>query len=66
MQEVRSSNPPVVTGFCDPNKSRTRHHRNVKTNSVNPLHLIFSKVNEYVEKINKNKYLTLVPTNESK
>ena len=37
-----------------------------KINIVNPLYLIFSKVNVYVEKINKDKYLTLVPTNESK
>ena len=29
MQEIRSSNPPVVTGICDPNKSRARHHRNI-------------------------------------
>ena len=28
MQEIRSSNPPVVIGICDPNKSRVRHHRN--------------------------------------
>ena len=27
MQEIRSSNPPVVTGICDPSKSRARHHR---------------------------------------
>ena len=26
MQEFRNSNPPVVMGICDPNKSRTRHH----------------------------------------
>ena len=38
----------------------------VKINSVNPLYLIFSKVNGYFEEINENKYLTLVPTNESK
>ena len=25
--EFRSSNPPVVTGICDPIKSRARHHR---------------------------------------
>ena len=37
-----------------------------KIYSVNPLYLIFSKVNEYLEEINKNKYLTLVPINESK
>ena len=30
MQEIRSSNPPVVTGICDPNKSRARHHRSLK------------------------------------
>ena len=29
MQEIRSSNPPVATGICDPNKSRTRHHRSL-------------------------------------
>ena len=33
MQEIRSSNSPVVTGICDPNKSRTRHHRNLKLGS---------------------------------
>ena len=38
----------------------------VKINSVNPLYLIFNKVNGYFEEINGNKYLTLVPTNESK
>ena len=38
----------------------------LKTNSINPLNLIFNKVNEYFGEINKSKYLTLVPTNESK
>ena len=38
----------------------------VKINSVNPLYLIFNKVNGYFEEINGNKYLTLVPTNENK
>ena len=38
----------------------------VKTNKVIPLYLILKKVNGYFDKINKNKYLTLVPTNESK
>ena len=38
----------------------------VKINSVNPLYLIFRKVNEYLEEINGNKYLMLVPTNDSK
>ena len=38
----------------------------VKINSVNPLFLIFNKVNGYFEEINGNKYLTLVRTNESR
>ena len=37
----------------------------VKINSVDPLYLIFIKVNEYFEEINGNKSLTLVSTNES-
>ena len=37
----------------------------VKINSVNPLDLIINKWNEYFGEINGNKYLTLVPTNES-
>ena len=38
----------------------------MKINSVNLLYLIFSRVNGYFEEINKNKYFTLVPTNENK
>ena len=38
----------------------------VKMNSVNPLYLIFNKVNGYFEEINGNNYLTLDSTNESK
>ena len=26
MQEICSSNPPVVAGICDPNKSQAWHH----------------------------------------
>ena len=33
MQEILSSNPPVVTGICDPNKSRARHHRSLELGS---------------------------------
>ena len=33
MQDIRSSNPPVVTGICDPNKSRARYHRSLKLGS---------------------------------
>ena len=35
--------------------------RYVKINSASPSYLIFSKVNEYFEEINKSKYLMLVP-----
>ena len=38
----------------------------LKINSVNPLYLIFNKVNGYFEEINGSKYLMLVPTKESK
>ena len=38
----------------------------LKNYSVNPLYLIFGKVNGYSEEINRNRYLTLVLTNESK
>ena len=38
----------------------------IKINSANPLYLIFNKMNEYFEEIDENKYLTLVPNNESK
>ena len=38
----------------------------LKINSVNPLYLIINKVNGYCKEVNKNKYLTLAPTNESK
>ena len=37
-----------------------------KIYSVNLSYLIFNKVNEYIEEIIGNKYLTIVPTNESK
>ena len=42
-----------------------RDSKYVKTDSVNPLCLIFNKVNGYFEEINGNKYLTLVPTNKN-
>ena len=38
----------------------------LKINSLSPLYLMINKVNGYFKGINKNKYLTLVPTNKSK
>ena len=40
--------------------------KHLKIYSINPLYLMFNKMNGYFEEINGNKYLTLVPTNESK
>ena len=42
-----------------------RRSKYVKINSVNPLYLIFNKVNGYFEQINGNQYLILVATNEN-
>ena len=44
----------------------TKDSKYVKSNSVNPLYLIFRKVNGQFEEINENKSLTLVPSNENK
>ena len=30
MQKIHSSNPTVVTGICDPNKSQAQHHHSLK------------------------------------
>ena len=38
----------------------------VKIYSANLLYLIINKINGYIDEINGNKYLTIVPTNESK
>ena len=44
----------------------TKDLKDIKINNVNLSYLVFSKMNEYFEEINKNKWLTLAPTNESK
>ena len=43
-----------------------KRFESIKINSVNPLYLIFGKMNGFFEEINRNKYLTLVPTKENK
>ena len=40
--------------------------KDLKIYIVNPLHLILRYLNGYVDEINGNRYLSLVPTNESK
>ena len=39
--------------------------RYVIINSVNPLYAIIDKINGYIEESNGNKYLTLVPADDS-
>ena len=43
-----------------------RDSKYVKINNVNPIYLIFNKVNGCFKKINGSKYLALVRNNESK
>ena len=43
-----------------------KNSKYVKMNSVNPLNLVLNKLNGYFKEIDGSKYLTLVPTNESK
>ena len=40
--------------------------KHLKIYIVNPLYLMFNKMNGYFEEINGNKYLKLAPTKESK
>ena len=40
--------------------------RYIEINSVNLLYLMINKINVYTEESNGNKYLMLIPTNESK
>ena len=43
-----------------------KYSKYLKIYGFNPLYNIFDKVKGYFEEINVSKYLTLVPTNESK
>ena len=43
-----------------------KYSKYLKVNSVDPLYLIFGKVNGHFEEINGNKHLKLAPINESK
>ena len=38
----------------------------ITINSVIPLYLIINNINGYIEEIHGNKYMTLIPTDESK
>ena len=45
---------------------RIKSLRYAKINIVKSLYLLINKINGYIEESNENKYLTLVPTDESK
>ena len=45
---------------------RIKSLRYAKINTVKSLYLLIDKINGYIEESNENKYLTLVPTDESK
>ena len=59
--KLRQNFSYLLYWICDAKDSKY-----LKSYSVNPLYLIFNKVNGYSEEINGNKYLMLVPINESK
>ena len=54
MLEIHSSNPPVVIGICDPNKSRARHHSSLKLGSK----LKYVNITQLLEKISQNPQYT--------
>ena len=45
---------------------RIKSLRYAKINIVKSLYLLINQINGYIEESNENKYLTLVPTDESK
>ena len=57
MQQIRSSNPPVITGICDPNKSRARHRCSLRLSSK----LKYLDIQECIEYINKKHETLTIP-----
>ena len=43
-----------------------KNMRFAKINSINPLYLIIDEISGYIEESNGNKYLAILPTDESK
>ena len=58
VDEVIQKDSYLLHWICD--------HKRFEINNVNPLYFIFVKVSGYFGEIHKSKYLTLVPSNESK
>ena len=54
----------VLCWICDDQRFKIRKY--LYTFRPNTLYLVFNKVNGYFEEINRSKYLTLAPLNETK
>ena len=59
MQEMCSSNPPVVTEICDPNKPRARCYPSLKLGVETPQNLVYYHrrlSNENISALNNQYY----------
>ena len=62
MQEICSSNPPVVAGICDPNKSRVWHHDSLTPFNFADMHFL-TKIKTL--QVNKSRILWLAENSNS-
>ena len=62
---IRGFDPNNILIYCI-SYVTIKNSKYAKVNSVNPLYLMLNKLKRYFGEINGNKYLLLVPTNESK
>ena len=63
--ELKNFSPKIfLFTTLDMQRSKIWNFEILKIDTVNPLYFIINKVNGYFKEINKNKYLTLVCTNE--
>ena len=68
MINIKNLNPNKIKADEKPCKNILiyRVGQMTSVDSVKPVYLIMNKIDECIEKSNRNKYLTLVPTDESK
>ena len=69
MQEIRNSNPPVVTRICDSNNSWARHHRSLKLYcKYSVVYLSYLNLLDYLkfQKQSKNKVFVQAKEHEKK
>ena len=64
--ELKNFSPKIfLFTTLDMQRSKIWNFEILKIDTVNPLYFIINKVNGYFKEINKNKYLTLVCTNQA-